>query len=211
LRFDVGTLLVSFDPSVDVGVKGHQESIGLILKDDFDPLRIVLMVKEVYILFDQFDGGFINSAVERDGSVAIDFTSGASAEEVGEIFGGGSEKVKMMGITIPRGFLCGAMNRSVIDLIAPSFEFFIEDGKSKRGGQKGKKLHSEIFEQPLDFSFSFGPVRSAVNKGDPQGGRGVRQLVRAVRRPIVKIKFSGKPPLAQGFYQAVGEAFEIFL
>jgi hypothetical protein len=142
LRFDVGVLLVSFDPSVDMRIEGNQESIGLILKNDFDPLRIVFMIEEGYILFDQFDRGFINSAAQRDSSVAIDFTSGTGSEEVGEIFGGGPKKVKMLGIAIPRGFPCGAMNCSMIGLITPLFEPFVQDGQREGGRKEGKKLHS---------------------------------------------------------------------
>ena len=88
--FDVGTFRVSFDPSIDMGIEGDEESIGLILVEDFDPLGIVLVIEEIDIFFDQFDGGLIDSSVQRDGSVAVHFSSGTDAEEVREIFGGGS-------------------------------------------------------------------------------------------------------------------------
>jgi hypothetical protein len=75
LGFDVGALGVSFDSGVDMGVEGDEESIGLILIKDFDPLRIVFVIEEIDIFFDQFDGSFIDSAVKGDGSVAVDFSS----------------------------------------------------------------------------------------------------------------------------------------
>ena len=91
MRFDLGTLFVSFDPRVDVGVKGNEEPIGLILVKDFDPLGIVIVVEEIDILFDQFHGGLIDSAMQGDRSVTVHFTSGTGAEEIGEILGRGSE------------------------------------------------------------------------------------------------------------------------
>ena len=129
MRFDLGAFFVSFDPSVDVRIQGNQESIGLILKNDFDPLRIVFMIEEGYILFDQFDGGFINSAVKGDGSVTVYFTSGTKAEEVQEVFRNGSQEVKVLSIPIPGGFFCRAMNGPMIGLITPLFEPFIEVGQ----------------------------------------------------------------------------------
>jgi len=195
---------MSFDPGIDMRVEGNEESIGLILINDFDPLRIVLVIEESDIFFDQFDGGFIDSAMEGNGSVAVDFASGPGTKEVGEIFGSRSEEVKMLGVTLPGGFSCGAMDGSMIGLIAPRFKLFIQDGRRERGGQEGNKLHSDGFEQSLDFSFSLGPVGGAVNERDPQGSRGVGQLVRAVGGPIVEIDFSGKSPFAQSLDQAIG-------
>jgi hypothetical protein len=129
LGFDVGRLLVSFDPSVDVRIEGNQESVGSILKNDFDPLRIVFMIEEGDILFDQFDGGLIDSAVKGDGSVTVHFTAGTKAEEIQEVFRSGSQEVKVLGIPIPGGFFCRTMNGPMIGLITPLFEPFIEVGQ----------------------------------------------------------------------------------
>ena len=96
---------------------------------DFDPLGIVVMIKEVYIFFDQFDGGFVDSAVKGDGSVAVDFSSGTDAEEVRKISWGRPQKVKVAGVTIPGCLLGGAMGGSMIGLIAPLFEPFVEVGQ----------------------------------------------------------------------------------
>ena len=79
------------------------------------------------------------------------------------------------------------------------------------GRQKGKKLHSEGFEKPFNFTFSLRTVRSAVNEGDAEGGGGVSERVRAKRGAIVEINLSGQSPFAQGLDQTVGQAFEIFL
>jgi len=124
----VGALGVSFDSGVDMGVEGDEESIGLILIKDFDPLRIVFVIEEIDIFFDQFDGSFIDSAVKGDGSVAVDFSSGPGAEEIREIFGGGSEEMKVLGVAIPRCFFRRAMNGSMIGLITPLFEPFVQGG-----------------------------------------------------------------------------------
>ncbi len=43
---------------------------------DFDPLGIGLVIEEIDIFFDQFNGGLIDSAVKGNGSVAVDFSSG---------------------------------------------------------------------------------------------------------------------------------------
>jgi hypothetical protein len=75
LRFDVGALRVSFDSGIDVGIEGDEEPIGLILVKDFDPRGIVFVIKEIDIFFDQFYGGLIDSTMEGDGSVAVNFTS----------------------------------------------------------------------------------------------------------------------------------------
>lgn len=128
LGFDVGALGVSFDPGVDMGVEGDEESIGLILTKDFDPLRIVFVIEEIDIFFDQFDRGFIDSSVKGDGSVAVDFSSGTGAEEIGEVFGGGSEEVKVLGVAMPRCFFRRAMDVSMIGLIDPFFPPLIESG-----------------------------------------------------------------------------------
>ena len=88
LRFDVGALRVSFNPGIDMGIEGDEESIGLILIEDFDPLGIVLVIEEIDIFFDQFHGGLIDSSVQRDSSVAVHFSPGTDAEEVREIFRG---------------------------------------------------------------------------------------------------------------------------
>ena len=125
MRFDVGALRVSFDPGIDMGIERDEEPIGLILMKDFDPLGIVLVIEEIDIFFDQFHGGFIDSAVKRDGSVAIDFSSGTGAEEVGEVFGRGSQKVKVLGVPIPRCFFRCAMNIAMIGLVTPLFEPFV--------------------------------------------------------------------------------------
>jgi hypothetical protein len=126
LKFDLCAFLVSFDPSVDVGVERNQESIGLILKEDFDPLRIVFVIEEVDIFFDQFDGGFIDFTVQGDGSIAIHFSAGPDAEEVPEIFGSGPQEVEVLGVTIPGGFFGRAMDGSMIGLVTPLFEPFVE-------------------------------------------------------------------------------------
>ena len=97
----------------------------------------------------------------------------------------------MLGVAIPGGFFCRAMDGSMIGLITPLFEAFVQGGQREGGRKKGKKLHSDIFEESLDFSFTLGPVGRAVNEGDPEGSGGMSQLVRAVGRPIVEINFSG--------------------
>jgi hypothetical protein len=181
------------------------------LVKDFDPLRVVFMIEEVHILFDQFDGAFVNPAVQGDSSITINFTPDPGAEEIGEILGRGSEKVKMPGVAIPGRFFCRAMDGSMIGLITPLFELFVEVGQREGGRKKGKKLHSEAFEPALDFSFPFGPVGGTVNQGDSQGSGGMSQLVRTERRPIVEINFSWESSFAQGFDQAIGQIFEIFL
>ena len=109
---------------------------------DFDPLGIVWVIKEVDIFFDQFHGGFIDFSVQGDGSVAVDFPSGPGAKEVREVLGSGPQKVKVLGIPIPRGFFCGAMNRSMIGLVTPLLEPFVQGGQREGRGEKGKKLHS---------------------------------------------------------------------
>ncbi len=111
-----------------MGIEGDEESIGLILIEDFDPLGIVFVIEEIDIFFDQFHGGFIDSAVKGDGSVAVDFSSGAGAEEIGEFFGGGPQEVKVLGVTIPRCFFRRAMDGSMIGLVTPLFEPFVQGG-----------------------------------------------------------------------------------
>ena len=128
LRFDVGALCVSFDPGIDMGIEGDEEPIGLILIKDFDPLGIVLVIEEIDVFFDQFHGGFIDSSVKGDRSVAVDFSSGPGAEEIGEIFGGGPQEVKVLGVPIPRRFFGRAMDGSMIGLITPLFEPFVQGG-----------------------------------------------------------------------------------
>ena len=142
MRFDVGALGVSFNPGVDMGIKRDEESIGLILMKDFDPLRIVFMIEEVDIFSDQFDGGLIDSSVQGDGSVSIDFTSGSGAKEVREVFGGGPQEVKVLGVAIQGRFFCRAMGGSMIGLITPLFESLVQGRKREGGRKKGKKLHS---------------------------------------------------------------------
>ena len=128
MRFDVGALRVTFDPGVDMGIEGDEESMGLILINDFDPLGIVFVIEEIDVFFDQFDGGFIDSAVKGNGSVAIDFTSGPGTEEVREVFGGGPQEVKVVGVAIPRGFFGRTMDGSMIALVTPLFEPFVQEG-----------------------------------------------------------------------------------
>jgi len=142
LRFDVGPFRVSFDPGIDMGIEGDEKPIGLILIKDLDPLRIVFVIEEMDIFFDQFHGGFINSTVQRDGSIAVDFTSCSGAKEVREVFGSGPQEVKVLGIPIPGGFFGRAMNGSMIGLLTPLFEPFVQSGQRKGGRQQGKKLHS---------------------------------------------------------------------
>jgi len=128
LRFDIGALSVSVDPSIDMGIEEDEESIGLILVKDLDPLRIVFVIEEGDVFLDQFYGGFIDSAVKRDGSVTVDFSSGPGAEEVREISGSGPQEVKMLGEPIQRGFFCRAVEVSMIGLVTPLFNPFIEGG-----------------------------------------------------------------------------------
>ena len=128
MGFEVGALRVSFNAGVDMGIEGDEESIGLILVEDFDPLGIGFVIEESGIFFDQFDGGFIDSAVKGDGSVAVDFTSGTGTEEVGEVFGGGPQEMKVVGVAIPRGFFCCTMDGSMIGLVTPLFEPFVQEG-----------------------------------------------------------------------------------
>jgi len=125
---NVGAIRVSFDPGIDMRIEGDEESIGLILIEDFDPLGIGLVIEEVDIFFDQFDGGLIDSAVKGDGSVTVDFSSGAGAEEVGEVFGSGSQEMKVLGVPIPRGFFRRAVEGSMIGLVTPLFEPFVQGG-----------------------------------------------------------------------------------
>jgi hypothetical protein len=123
---DVGAVRVSFDPGIDMGVERNEESMGLILIKDFDPLGIVFVIEEIDIFFDQFDGGFIDSAVKGDGSVAVDFSSGTGAKEIGEISGSRPQEVKVLSVAIPRCFFRRAMDVSMIGLIDPFFPPLIE-------------------------------------------------------------------------------------
>jgi hypothetical protein len=50
-----------------------------------------------------------------------------------------------------------------------------------------------------------------VNQGDPEGGGGVSELVRAKGGAIIEIDLSGQSPFAQSLDQAVGEVFKILL
>ncbi len=125
---DVGAVRVSFDPGIDMGVEGDEESKGLILIEDFDPLGIGLVIEEIDIFFDQFDRGFIDSAVKGDGSVAVDFSSGTGAEEVGEVLGSRPQEMKVLGEPIPRGFFRRAMDGSMIGLVTPLFEPVVQGG-----------------------------------------------------------------------------------
>ena len=196
MRFDVGTFRISFDPGIDMGVKGNEEPIGLILIKDFDPLRIVFMIEEMDIFFDQFHGGLINSSVKRDGSVPIDFTSCSDSEEVREVLGSGSEKVKVLGIAIPRHFFGRAMDGSMIGLVTPLFESFVKGGQSEARREKGKKLHSEGFEKAFNLAFPLGAIRGTVNEGDPKRGGGVSELMGAEGGTVVEINLSGQSPFA---------------
>jgi len=163
---DVGAVRVSFDPGIDMRIEGDKEPIGLILINDFDPLGISLVIEEIDVFFDQFDGGFIDSAVKGNGSVAVDFTSGPGTEEVGEVFWGGPQQMKVVGVTIPRGFFGRPMDGSMIGLVTPLCEPFVQGGQGKGGRKKGKKLHSQGFEIPFNFTFSFRTVRGTVDEGD---------------------------------------------
>jgi len=196
LRFDIGALSVSFDPGVDMGIEGDEESIGLVLIKDFDPLGIVLVIEEIDIVFDQFHGGFIDSSVKRDGSVAVHFTSGPGTEEIGEIFGSASQEVKVVGVTIPRCFFRCAMDVSMIGLVTPLFEPFVQGAQREGRRKKGKKLHSEGFEKAFNLPFPLGTIRGAMNERDTEGGGGVSELVRTERRAIVEINLSGQSPFA---------------
>ena len=129
MRFDLHALFVSFDPRVDVGIEGNQESIGLILVKDLDPRGVIFMVKEMDIFFDQFHGGFIDSPMEGDRSVTVDLTLGPDAKEVREVFRSRSQEVKVLSIPVPGCFSCRAMNGSMIGLVTPSFEPFVEVGQ----------------------------------------------------------------------------------
>lgn len=100
--------------------------MGLILIEDFDPLGIVFTIEEIDILFDQFHGGLIDSSVQRDRSVPVDFSSGSSAEEVREVFGSGPQEMEVLDIPIPRRLFGRTMNGSMIGLITPLFEPFIQ-------------------------------------------------------------------------------------
>ncbi len=211
MRFDVGALSISFDSGVDMGIEGDEESIGLILVKDFDPLGIVFVIEEIDIFFDQFHGGLIDSSVQGDGSVTVDFSSCPGAEEVREVFGSGSQEVKVPGVTIPRCFFGRAMDGSMIGLIRPLFKPFVEVGQREGGRKKGDKLHAQGFEIPFDFSLSFGAIRGAVDQGDPKRGGGMSELVRPEGRAIVEIDLSGQPPFAQGLDQTIGQVFEVFL
>ena len=109
---------------------------------DFDPLGIVLVIEEIDIVFDQFHGGFIDSSMKGDRSVPVDFSSGSGAEEVREIFGGGPQEVKVLGVAIPGRLFGRAMDGSMIGLVTPLFESFVQGREIKGGRKKGKKLHS---------------------------------------------------------------------
>ena len=50
-----------------------------------------------------------------------------------------------------------------------------------------------------------------MNEGDPEGGGGVSQLMRAKGGAIVEIDLSGQSPFAQSLDQAVDEVLEVFL
>ena len=125
-----------------MGIEGNEEPIGLIFVKEFDPQGIVFVIEEIDILFDQFDGGLIDSAVKGDGAVPVDFTSGPEAKEIGEVFRGGPQEMKVVGIAVPRGLFGRAMDASMIGLITPLFEPFVQDRERKGGRKKGEKLHS---------------------------------------------------------------------
>ena len=140
--FEVGALRVSFDPGVDLGIERDKESVGLILIKHFDSLKVVFLIKEIDILFNQFHGGFVNSSMQRDSSVTVHFTSCPDAKEVREVFGSRPQKVKVLGIPIPWRFFCRTMNGSMIGLVTPLLEPLVQGGQRKGGWKKGEKLHS---------------------------------------------------------------------
>ena len=50
-----------------------------------------------------------------------------------------------------------------------------------------------------------------MNEGDPEGGGGVSQLMRAERGTIVQIDSSGESPFAQSLDETIDQVFEVFL
>jgi hypothetical protein len=194
-----------------MGIEGDEETVGLILMKDFDPLRIVFVIEEMDVFFDQFDGGFIDSAVKGNGAVAIDFTSGSGTEEVGEVSGSGPHEVDVLGKPIQGGFLGGGMDVSVVGLIRPLFKSFVEGGQGEGRREEREKLHPKGFEPSLNFALSLGSVRGAVDEGDAEGSRGMSEEMGAKGRAVVEINLSGEPPFAQSLHEAVDQVFEVFL
>ena len=94
--------------------------------EDFDALWVVFMIEEMDIIFDQFYGGLIDSAVQGDGSIAVHFSSDSDTEEIREIFGSGSQEVEVPDIAIPRRLFRRAMKGSMIGLVTPLFEPFVQ-------------------------------------------------------------------------------------
>ena len=125
-----------------MGIEGDEEAIGLILVKEFDSLGILFVIEEIVILFDQFDGGLIDFAVQGDGSVSIHFSSGTDAEEIRKISGDWPEEVEVPSVTIPRRFFGGPMEGSMIGLITPLFKPLVQVRQREGRRKKGKKLHS---------------------------------------------------------------------
>jgi len=90
VEFDFRPVSISSNAGVDVEVQGDKKAVGLILIEDFDPLEIVFMIEEMDAFFDQLGGSFVDLSEKGDGSIAVAFSTGSRAEEIGEVVGSGA-------------------------------------------------------------------------------------------------------------------------
>jgi len=102
----------------------------------------------------------------------------------------------MPGITIPGCFFRCAMDGSMVGLVTPLFEPFIQGGQREGRMEKGEKLHSQRFEISFDLSFPFRAVGGTVNERNPKGGGGVGELMRPEGGSVIEINLSGQASLA---------------
>ena len=79
-KFDDAVL--SADAAVDLHVQGNEHAVGDALMEGLDSCGVAIMIQQSDRLVDQRDRGFIEHAVERDGSVPIHLSGGTDAEVI---------------------------------------------------------------------------------------------------------------------------------
>jgi hypothetical protein len=100
---------VPLDPGVDTGIERDEKAVGFLLKDSFNRFGILGVKKEFDLLTDEGYRSFIKLAIETDGTVFCDPSSGTGSEVNRDIVRGFSQTFEMCREPGKRGFASGAV------------------------------------------------------------------------------------------------------
>ena len=163
---------------------GH--AIGSLFKNDLHLVGTMSVKKQFDLPTDQGHRCLEQLAVEGDRAVFGDFSPDPLPEVIGQVVGGWSQTLQVVGKSGQRCLASTTVFTLVIDLVEPYLECGVEFDE-RTSVEAEHKIAAYGPEEAFDLPFPLGLVRFGVDQGNSQTGGHMLQMPTAERRAVVHV------------------------